>query len=102
MACEPPQVGVWFPCEEEEISGHPSPGPDLPLYMSVGGGVGGGGAWQENFILAHHLGPVTVLCGSEVETLLEVLHLVGELVGPHTGTEDQAGAAEHQDCQHQG
>ena len=74
--------------------------------MLVDVGVGGGGAArQENFILPSDLGPVTLLHGSKVEVLLEVLHLVGELVGPELRspyTEDQAGAAEHQDCQHQG
>ena len=75
--------------------------PTLPLYMFAGGG-GGGATREENLILPRDQGPVTVLQGSVLEALLEVLHLVGELVGPHTGTEDQTGAAEHQDCQHQG
>ena len=71
------------------------------MLVDVGvGGGGGGAARQENFILPSDLGPVTLLHGSKVEVLLEVLHLVGELVGPGgtrgqvrpPHTEDQTGA----------
>ena len=70
--------------------------PTLPLYMFAGGG-GGGATREENLILPRDQGPVTVLHGSVVEALLEVLHLVGELVGP-PHAESQAGGAQHQHC----
>ena len=57
----------------------PAPPPVLPLYMFAGGGEG---AREENLVLAADLLAITVLLGSKVQSLLGVLHLVGELVGP--------------------
>ena len=55
------------------------------------------GAREENLVLPRHLVAVTDLLGSKVQALLQVLHLVGELVGP-PHAESQAGAAQHQHC----
>ena len=75
----------------------PAQAPGLPLNMSVPVA-----AREEDLVLPADQLAVTVLLSSKLEALLEVLHLVGELVGPAGSsphTENQAGAAQHQEGQ---